>query len=397
MSIGRRLPPERQTYRAPNGRKITRHTTARAHSYPLYYFTPSESADGRSLVFHSERDGFVQLYRLTLETGEIVQLTDGRTEDSGWAIWCEWHLRGIRSHLSAINLARNEVYYFEDDEIRGTHLETLANRRIAALPEGRLSIGQTDVSPDGKLFAFIHVDSERYVARLEEREALTAMRQFHWDRDHQAFRDAIPTKLAVLDTTTGAIRTVIEMPFHFHHALFVDDETILVNHPHGEPGMWVVKTDGTGFEHWRPSRMPGTQKTAVNHQLVTRNGIVYEAVGEDGSGNRVTRFGRFDPVTRTFSEGTLPLPGYCHAGFDPAGTFDFIEHAGPPHEILTLHPGDPLGVTPLLTLRSPDHDQQRHHAHPFLSRDRRTLFFTDWDDDGFAQIHSMPIGDLAHA
>jgi hypothetical protein len=372
-------------------------TTGAFNSYPLYYFTPSETADGRYLVFHSERGGYVNLYRLTPATGEIVQLTDGQTTDSGWAIWCEWHLRGIRNHLSSINVARNEVYYFEDDEIRATRIETLANRRLATMPAGRLSIGQTDVSPDGKLLAFIHADAANYTALLKEREALIAIRQFNWNRDHQAFRDRIPTTLAVLEVDTGSVRTVVEMPFHFHHALFVGNGTILVNHPRGEPGMWVVRTDGAGFTHWRPSSAPGTEHTAVNHQVVTGNGVVYEAVGEDAAGHRLTRFGRFDPPSGRFTEATLPLPGYCHAGFDPAGTFDFVEHAGPPHEILVVHPGDPLRVTPLVRLRSPDHDQQRYHAHPFLSRDRKVMYFTDWDEAGFAQICAMPVGDLTGA
>ena len=378
-------------------RPVTRLTSGPFNSYALYYFTPSETADGRYLVFHSERGGYVNLYRLTLATGEIAQLTDGHTPDSGWAIWCEWHLRGIRNHLSSINVACNDVYYFQDNEIRAVHLETLVDRRLATMPSGRLSMGQTDVSPDGKLFAFIHTGAANYTALLQEREALIAMHQFSWDRDHQAFRDRAPTTLAVVEIDTGHIRTVVEMPFHFHHALFVDNDTILVNHPRGEPGMWVVNIDGSGFAHWRPSSAAGAVHTAVNHQVVTRNGIVYEAVGEDAAGRRVTRFGRYDPATGRFSEGTLPLLGYCHAGFDPAGTFDFVEHAGPPHEILAVHPGEPLEVTPLVQLRSPDHDQQRHHAHPFLSRDRKVMFFTDWDEAGFAQICAMRVGDLTGA
>ncbi len=38
------------------------------------------------------------------------------------------HLRGIYNHLSPLNSVRREVYYFQDDEIRATHLDTLANR-----------------------------------------------------------------------------------------------------------------------------------------------------------------------------------------------------------------------------------------------------------------------------
>src|SRR3569623_613976 len=99
------------------GRKVTRLTDGRSNSYALYYFTPSVTPDGRYFVFHSERSGEVQLYRLDLQPGEIGQLTDGHTHDAGWAVWCEWHLDGIYNHLSAINLKTGDVFYFEDDQI----------------------------------------------------------------------------------------------------------------------------------------------------------------------------------------------------------------------------------------------------------------------------------------
>ena len=158
--------------------------------------------------------------------------------------------------------------------------------------------------------------------------------------------------------------------------------------------MWVIGIDGSGYEHWRPPAAPGAHNAVVNHQVITRNGIVYEAVDYRPDGTRQTWFGRFDPASRGFEEGLLPLPGYVHAGFDPAGTFGFVEHAGPPHQVLSVHPGTPLEVQSIVTLRSPDHEQQRHHAHPFLSLDRRTLFFPDWDENGFAQIHSTDVSDL---
>lgn len=377
-------------------RPVARHTSGAFNNYPLYYFVPSHTSDGRYLVYHSEQGGYVQLWRLEIATGETVQLTHARTEDAGWAIWCEWHLRGVRTHLSAINPVNDRVYYFQDSTIRAADIRTLADFQVAEMPTGRLSIGQAAVSPDGRHFTFIHADKALFEARMREREALTAMRQFDWDSGHQRWRDAIPTVLAVMDTATGAIRSVVEMPYHFHHVLWVDNERLLVNHPQGEPGMWVIGLDGTGFAHWRPPTAPGAHNAVVNHQVVTENGIVYEAVEYRPDG-RTTWFGRLDPATGAFSEGRLPLPGYVHAGFDPAGRFDFVEHAGPPHQILSVHPGDPLEVRELVRLSSPDHEQQRHHAHPFLSPDRTRLFFTDWDEAGFAQICSIDVSDLTSA
>ncbi len=124
------------------GRKVTRLTDGRSNSYALYYFVPSVTPDGRYLVFHSERSSEVQLYRLDMATGEIGQLTDGHTKDSGWAIWCEWHVDGIYNHLSAIHPVNGEVWYFVDDEIRATDVASFANRLVGRLPAGRMPIGQ---------------------------------------------------------------------------------------------------------------------------------------------------------------------------------------------------------------------------------------------------------------
>ena len=381
------------------GRKVTRLTDGRSNSYALYYFTTSVTPDGRYLVFHSERSGEVQLYRLDLETGEIGQLTDGHTRDAGWAVWCEWHLDGIYNHLSAIHPVTGDVYYFEDHEIRSTNVATFANRTVTTLPKGQMPIGQSAFSPDGRWFAYIHADETKFRALLTQREVDTKAGRFHWNPDHHhVFRNALGATLALIDTQTGKQRTVITTDYHFHHVLFIDNETMLVNHPKGCAGMWVVSLDGSGVRHLRPADAPGAHGVAVNHQVITERGIAYEATGEDAAGNRMTWFGKYDPRSDTFEEGRVPIDGYAHTGFDPAGRFDFIENAGTRHEIFSVHPartnGGPLEIKLLRRLSSPAHDDQRHHGHPFLSPDRRTMYFTDWSAAGFDQICALDVADL---
>ncbi len=45
---------------------------------------------------------------------------------------------------------------------------------------GRVPIGQTSFSPDGRLFAFIHTDQDLYRRAFSDREALINMGQFSW-------------------------------------------------------------------------------------------------------------------------------------------------------------------------------------------------------------------------
>ena len=116
---------------------------------------------------------------------------------------------------------------------------------------------------------------------------------------------------------------------------------------------------------------------------------------------RQTWFGMYHPESGHWNEALLPIKGYAHVGFDPAGVFGFVENAGARHEILTVHPAvapeGPLRVELLHTLGSPDHNDQRHHAHPALSPDRRTLYFTDWSPEGFAQVCALDVADLTES
>lgn len=394
------ITPAEWTYETDpdTGRSVTRLTDGRCNSYALYYFVPSVTPDGRFLVFHSERSGEVQLYRLDLETGEIGQLTDGHTKESGWAVWCEWHVDGIYNHLSAIDPVSGEVYYFQDDEIRATDVASFANRLVCKLPAGRMSIGQAAFSPDGRWFGYIHSDRENYVTRLKDREERTLAGTFSWDREHHtSFRNSIPSTLVLLDTDTGEQREIIATDFHFHHVLFVDNQTILLNHPKECAGMWVIDVDGRNIRHLRPADAPGAHGAMVNHQVITARGIAYESVAYLPSG-RETYFGMYDTATDRFTEALLPADGYVHVGFDPAGQFEFVECAGERHELLAVHhtADGQLKTSLLRRLASPAHDDQRHHAHPFLA-DRRRLYFTDWSPEGFAQICAMDVADLVDA
>jgi hypothetical protein len=377
------------------GRALTRFTDGKSNSYPLYYFTPSVTPDGAYIVVHSERSGEVQLHRIDLVTGEVGQLTDGHTRDAGWAVWCEAHLDGIYNHLSALHPANGEVWYFDGHEIRATEIATFRNRHVASLPAGHMPIGQSAFSPDGRWFAYIHADEAVYRALLAEREARTRAGRFRWDPDHHHwFRNAIAATLAIVDTTTVIEREVITTDYHFHHLLFVDNRTLLINHPKGVAGMWLVDLDGRNVRHVRPETAVGAHGAMVNHQVVTARGIAYEAVNYGAPAGRETWLGMYDPVANSFTESLLPAEGYVHVGFDPAGRFNFVEASGRQHTILAVHPGTPLRTTLLRKLSSPDHDDQRFHAHPFLAADRQRLYFTDFSPEGFAQVCALDVADL---
>jgi len=389
MAIGQTHPAEWFTGTDPEtGRTLRRLTAGKHNNYPLYYFIPSITPENDALIFHSERSGWVQLYKLDLRSGEITQLTDGRTRDAGWAIWCEPRLRGIYNHLSALNGTRREFYYFQDDELWSTHLDGLENRLIHSMP-GRVSIGQTGFSPDGKHFAFIHADRIMFQEAFADRESLLNMKQ---PFNHDDWRDRVPCTIGVIDTETGTYKDVVTLDFHVHHVFFISNDRLLVNHTQGHNGMWTVNLDGTGTKTLRGR----TEHGDVCHQIMTERGLYYEA-NLFKEGERNVWYGRYDLETDTWDEVQLPGLGYVHTGNDPAGKFLFVENQDGTkgHQLLSVHhPHEPekYRLETLKTL-TPIIRGQRFHAHPFLGPDRRWLYFTEVID-GFSHVSALDVSDL---
>lgn len=393
---GTRIAPE---WKRVEGARETWQLTAAAHpSYPLYYFVPSHTADGRCLIFHSERSGWVQLYRMDLKTGEAVQLTQGTTRESGWEIWSEVRLRGVLDHLSALNVKTNEVFYFDDDELCGVEVETLEDRCVTRL-EGRLAVGQTDFSPDGKQFAFIHSDRAVFKQLTGDFRALKNMK---FEVDQEEWRQAVPSVISVVDVKTGECRDVMECPFYVHHLIFVDNETLLINHVQSDKiGMWTLNIRTGETAHLRPRNENG----AVCHQVVTQGKIFYETQ-LPVNGRNTVYLGRYDLETNRYEEFPLVEGEFSHVGRDPEGKWVFFEsvqerHVGERHYLgMVKHATDAKRrkVEVLRELEPAEHCRQygqRGHAHPFLDPSRKWLYYTEFVE-GIPQIFRMEVEELAN-
>jgi len=120
------LAPRFKRLEAPEtGRLAVQLTCGDAQCYPLYYFTPSITRDGRFLVYHKSAAGQLQLHRIDLQTAESVQLTHATCGDTQWRPWCVDSGRGVLDHRSALSVARGLVIYFDGNQVHAVNVETL--------------------------------------------------------------------------------------------------------------------------------------------------------------------------------------------------------------------------------------------------------------------------------
>jgi oligogalacturonide lyase len=154
MTVGQTYPPEWRDYPDPlTGRRVRQLTNSSAEDYHLYFYNPSVTPDGKYLIFLSERTGLSNLFRLDLQTGVIVQLTDARPVRAEYWPFTET-VKGVGSCLPAIGNQGREVFYFEGTDLFAVEIENFRQRHLLSLPSDRRpSMLQANASGDTLVFA----------------------------------------------------------------------------------------------------------------------------------------------------------------------------------------------------------------------------------------------------
>ena len=169
----------------------------------LYFHFPNFTADNRYVIFSNDRTGSPQLYRASIATGEVAQLTD----EPGVAA----------ASASPDPTDARRVYFARDTAVYAVDVETFAQRKIADLP-GRTS--QPTLSKDGKTMAVGFQVNDKT-----------------WE-------------IGVVDVATGAYRHVIQQGFRIGHVQHSPVEPVIFytweTSGYAPQRTWLVNTDGTG-------------------------------------------------------------------------------------------------------------------------------------------------------
>jgi hypothetical protein len=378
--------PRRELRDAQTGRKLVQLTAGDEFDMPMYYYIPTYSRDGRSIVFqrYDSRTGEVQLYKITVDTGETVQLTAAKTPNGLWRPHLQPPGFGVRDLLCAVNTATNEAVYFDDRSIRAVDLDTLADREIGRVPEDRTPSGLTGCTPNGKLFCYPHFDRAWWESNLPPKP-----QPERWEpRDSQ---------LVVLDIATGKQTTLMYVNFWITHTNWYDDNRILFCHTATDYAVLMTDLRHPGqYENIRTHLADGWP----NHYNVTNRGIMYEVLSAAAAGPTVG--GIYDPDTRERREYKLAMgTKRLHIGRDPEARLWFFENTldgkptiffYPKLEAGKLNRGQPLIGGDYATFSN----NQRSHYHPSVTPDRRNILFTGGDARNQTNhLFLLDISDLA--
>ena len=255
MTVGRMYATEWRDYLDPlTGRRVRQLTDSPAEDYHLYFYNPSITPDGKYLIFFSERTGLSNLFRLDLDSGEIVQLTDARPVRAEYWPFTE-AVQGVGACLAVIGNHGQEVFYFEGTDLFGVEIESLKRRNLMSLSvDRRPSMLQANASGDTLVFATW--DEALFMERSQR-----AYAGEHFP-DERFFQETTSTIMRVQSETGKAEEVLYREQFWINHVHVnpQNRDLILFCHEYSEmpDRMWLLNVStrqcepipGQGVDEW---------------------------------------------------------------------------------------------------------------------------------------------------
>lgn len=235
--VGKDWSVERSSYLDPVTQlRVWEITKGPGASDNLYFHFSNFTADNRHLIFVSDRTGSSQLYRAEIESGRIVQLTDGPA------------LNARAACPDPANARR--LYVLRGPEVFALDILDFNTRRIGEVPRPYVGgFQQPTLSGDGKWMA------------------LTKQ------------RDAANWEIGLMNIETGQYRTVVTQGFRIGHVQHSPTDPIIFyvweTGGYAPQRTWLVNDDGTGNRPFYARTDPKTWFTPLK-EWVTHEAWVKE-------------------------------------------------------------------------------------------------------------------------
>lgn len=189
------------------GLRIRELTSTNVVADNLYFHVSNFTSDNQHVIFTSTRTGSSQIYRAEVATGRIVQLTDEP---------------GVSASSACPDpLNARQIYYTQRNQVRALDILACTNRLVGTVPDP-IAGGLPQPTPDR---------TGQWLALSKQRDAT------NWE-------------IGLMDTRTGAYRTVLIQGFRIGHVQHspVDPLIFYVWETGGfaPQRTWLVNQDGTG-------------------------------------------------------------------------------------------------------------------------------------------------------
>ena len=373
MTVGRTYAPEYREYMDPlTHRRVCQLTDSTAEDYHLYFYNPSVTPDGKYLVFLSERTGVGNLFRLELQNGEIVQLTDAQPIRAEYWPFTE-AVQGVGSCLPAIANCGQEVFYFEGTDLLAVGIESLKRRQLLSLPSDRRP-SMLQANAGGETLVFATWDEDLFMERSH--------RAYAGERfpDEHFFQETTSTMMRVEAETGQAEEVLRKERFWINHVHVnpQDRDLILFCHEYSElpDRMWLLDVatqkcgpiPGQGAEEW------------YQHEFWSGDGRRICFHGGISGDNTQGFCGWCSPNGEGYTKAYHATSGraYAHYNVHPDGQTMVTDGEARPGCISKVHLRDGKQEFEILCRHDSYTfgDDQRCHPHPSFTPDGRQVIFT---------------------
>jgi oligogalacturonide lyase len=289
MPKGRKLENKFTTYTdSYSGRLITKLTPDHYLSHHPYFQNKALTSDNRFLIYSNDSDGFRNLYKMNLDDGSSLQLTEEKRDIFGFS--------------ATLSKDDRHLFYSGNNDVRRICLDTLEDQIIYETPEEWVAWGQTFSSDEQFLV----------ISEIKRSDLVMAG---SWDAFEPQWALKPQCRIVCANIQTGE-RFVVhsEKNCWISHSQIrpYDNSTVLFCHEGPsekiDARLWLVNIDGTNHRCARPKK---SQDEWISHEYWLSDGSRFAYLFRNRREEPISSIMLMDPETLT-EEKIMDCQCYCH-------------------------------------------------------------------------------------